>query len=317
VDWYAELSDPAAVTDLRHEVGGFLRRHALASSDFGAADLVVSELLSNVTRHAPGPTWISLTWAGRQPVIVVHDLGPGFELDELVPPPRDSIGGRGLLIASRLSASLAVAARRGGGTRVTAVLPVERAATVQHDPPRRTRNALPALDDAQPTGGFGKESFLLALVVQLARATETEVGPHLVEQLVAQVGTDIGGQMEAEYRAAAGIVGRLTPAQIAECLVRLKHAIDGDFYVIEATTQRIVLGSDSCPFGEAVRMAPGLCRMTSSVFGGIAARNSDDGAAVVLEERIAVGDPGCRVVVHFGPPPDEVAPFSNRYHAAD
>ena len=53
--------------------------------------------------------------------------------------------------------------------------------------------------------------------------------------------------------------------------------------------------------------------MTSSVFGGIAARNSDDGAAVVLEERIAVGDPGCRVVVHLRPAPDEVAPFSNRF----
>jgi hypothetical protein len=36
--------------------------------------------------------------------------------------------------------------------------------------------------------------------------------------------------------------------------------------------------------------------MTSSVFGGIAARNTG-GASVVLEERIAVGDPECRVVV--------------------
>ncbi len=46
----------------------------------------------------------------------------------------------------------------------------------------------------------------------------------------------------------------------------------------------------------AVRRAPGLCRMTSSVFGGIAARNTG-GATVVLEERIALGDPECRVVV--------------------
>lgn len=36
--------------------------------------------------------------------------------------------------------------------------------------------------------------------------------------------------------------------------------------------------------------------MTSSVFGGIAARNGTD-AAVQLEERIAVGDPECRVTV--------------------
>ena len=45
---------------------------------------------------------------------------------------------------------------------------------------------------------------------------------------------------------------------------------------------------------------PSLCRMTSSVFGGIAARNSDEGATVLLEERIALGDAGCRVVVELG-----------------
>jgi hypothetical protein len=39
--------------------------------------------------------------------------------------------------------------------------------------------------------------------------------------------------------------------------------------------------------------------MTSSVFGGIAARNAG-GASVVLEERIAMGDPECRVVVWLG-----------------
>jgi hypothetical protein len=35
------------------------------------------------------------------------------------------------------------------------------------------------------------------------------------------------------------------------------------------------------------------------VFGGIAARNNDGPVTVLLEERIAVGDPGCRVVVHL------------------
>jgi anti-sigma regulatory factor (Ser/Thr protein kinase) len=273
VDWYAELSDPAAVTELRHEIGGFLRRHGLPSSDFDAADLVVSELLSNVVRHAPGPAWVSLGWAGAHPVLVVHDLGGGFELDALEAPAPDRMGGRGLLIVDRLVAHLAVAARRAGGASVTVDLPVERATTGQHDPPRHTRDALPALTEADPSGGFGKEAFLRALIVQLARATEAEVGPELVEQLVAQVGADIGGQMEAAYREATGIVDRLSHDQVADCLVRLKHAID--------------------------------------------ARNSDDGAAVVLEERIALGDPGCRVVVHLGPPPEEVAPFSNRYQRAD
>ena len=62
--------------------------------------------------------------------------------------------------------------------------------------------------------------------------------------------------------------------------------------MVEISDSRIVLENDQCPFGNAVRKAPALCRVTSSVFGGIAARNRDDSAAVVLEERIAVGDPG-------------------------
>jgi hypothetical protein len=40
--------------------------------------------------------------------------------------------------------------------------------------------------------------------------------------------------------------------------------------------------------------------MTSSVFGGIAANNVGD-ASVQLEERIAVGDPECRVTVWLKP----------------
>jgi hypothetical protein len=43
--------------------------------------------------------------------------------------------------------------------------------------------------------------------------------------------------------------------------------------------------------------------MTSSVFGGIAARNFGQ-ASVILEERIAVGDLQCRVVVDLRPDPE-------------
>ena len=118
--------------------------------------------------------------------------------------------------------------------------------------------------------------------------------------------------MEGEYRHAPDVVGRLSPEQVGECLVRLRTAVDGGFSVVEASAQRIV--HRRCPFGAVVQQAPALCRMTSSVFGGIAARNSPHGqAAVVLEERIAVGDPHCRVVVHLGGAPSEVAAHAHSY----
>jgi len=69
--------------------------------------------------------------------------------------------------------------------------------------------------------------------------------------------------------------------------------------IVEVMPERIVLVNSRCPFGAEVQHSPSLCRMTSAVFGGIAARNADE-AAVSLDERIAVGDPGCRVVVHLG-----------------
>jgi predicted ArsR family transcriptional regulator len=148
-------------------------------------------------------------------------------------------------------------------------------------------------------------------VVQLAQAVERNGGPGMAEACVAQVAIDVGAQMELEYRAATAVVGNLDPRQLADCFVRLKHAIDGGFHVIEITPDRIVLGNTQCPFGEVVRKAPALCRMTSAVFGGIAA-NSHGESAVVLDERIAVGDPECRVVIHLGHRAD-VGASAHRY----
>jgi anti-sigma regulatory factor (Ser/Thr protein kinase) len=299
VDWYLDVADAHAVHSLRREIRAYLHRHAAPDADIGSAELVVAELLGNVVRHAAGRAWVSLTWGGTNPVLTIYDLGPGFEPDTSAPDDPLAEGGRGLLIVSNLVDRLAVASRRNRGAQVTAVLPVTRPETESHDPPRRRTDALPHLDEAVPGVGFRKEPFLRALVVQLAQTIEHHHGPSAAEAAVAQVGVDVGGQMEAEYRAAKEIAGRMSASELADCYVRLKHAIDGGFHVLEATPERIVLGNHRCPFGDAVQRAPALCRMTSSVFGGIAARNTDSGAAVVLEERIAVGDPGCRVVVHL------------------
>jgi DNA-binding CsgD family transcriptional regulator/predicted ArsR family transcriptional regulator len=156
--------------------------------------------------------------------------------------------------------------------------------------------ALPAPEESREDGTFGRESFLRALVVELAQGVEATQGPAAAEAVVAQVGTNVGGRMEDAYRAARNITGRLSHDEMADLFIRLKRAIDGDFYLVHADEEKIVLGNRRCPFGDAVRHEPALCRMTSSVFGGIAARNTG-ASAVTLEERIALGDPECRVVV--------------------
>ncbi len=299
MDWYLPAGDAETASALRRAISSYLARHAAPGSDLEGASLAVSELMTNALLHTGSSAWVSLDWGGEQPVLSVYDLGPEFELggDELPPDPL-SPGGRGLFIASHVASDLEVAHRGGGGNVVSATLPVQRPQAATLDPPASSFGALPDPAEAGPDG-YGKESFLRALVVQLAQTVELRHGPQAAEAAVAQVGTDVGGRMEAEFRKAKNVVGRLDPEQMADAYVRLKHAIDGGFYVIEATDEKIVLGNTACPFGTSVRRSPALCRMTSSVFGGIAARNAG-GATVVLEERIAVGDPGCRVTVYLG-----------------
>jgi anti-sigma regulatory factor (Ser/Thr protein kinase)/predicted ArsR family transcriptional regulator len=336
MDWYLAEGDPAGLRELRHQIREYLARHGEPGADIDSAVLVAHELIANATEHTVGPTWIRLSWRTREPVVEVWDLGSATSIiDEAdaapvavedidlsatasapfepALPATDLPHGRGLFLVSHLADDLEIVARRGGGTRVVARLPVARAAA--HPGAVRaplTSTPLPDLDEAD-AGAFGKEAFLRALVVQLSQSVEHTAGPEVSEDAVTQVGLTVGGQMEAAYRRAQAIVDRLSPEQLADCYVKLKHEIGGRFRVVEVDDSHIVLENTRCPFGNAVRKSPALCRMTSSVFGGIAARNRDDGAAVVLEERIAIGDPGCRVIVHLGEPPAGSARFAHRY----
>jgi predicted ArsR family transcriptional regulator len=270
--------------------------------------------VTNVVVHGGGSGWVQVDWPDDL-TITVYDLGSGFTLEQ-ARLPEDALAdsGRGLYIVSQLTRSLEVAARRGGGSAVRTVVAVKRAAARTFDPPRRHTPTLPADEEADAAGTFPREAFLRALVVELAEHLELEHGSDAAEAAVAQVGTDVGARMEDAYRSARAISERLTPEQMGDLYVRLKAAIDGDFYVIEATERRIVLGNRKCPFGEVVKRAPTLCRMTSSVFDGIAARNAGS-AAVQLQERIAIGDPECRVVVLLDPEAGDIAPDLHRYAA--
>ncbi|HMM95507.1 ATP-binding protein [Phycicoccus sp.] len=321
MDWYLDRAEQLG--DLRREIGRYLARHATADTEaVEDAELVVSEAVGNAMRHSTGPVWVSLRWTEQHPLLTVYDVGTSAadlagagrpSVPSLAPDDELPESGRGMALIRHLAHDVVARVRRESGTVVSMRLAVSRRPAQSVDPPRRSSGLLPALHEARPGGGFGKESFLRALVVQLSQAIEHHHGPDAAEAAVAQVGTDVGGQMEQEVRLAEQIVGRLSPEDLGRCYVRLKHAIDGGFSVLEANAERVVLVNTRCPFGESVRQAPALCRMTSSVFGGIAARNHEGGASVLLEERIAVGDPGCRVVVHLGEPPVEVAPFVHQY----
>lgn len=144
-----------------------------------------------------------------------------------------------------------------------------------------------------------RDVFLRTLIRELSGTLQDVVGLEEAAGFVSVVGQSMGREIDRAYREALA-VDRLDEAQVADVLVDLKRRIRGDFYIIEHTPDRIVLGNRACPFEEKVIGRPAMCMMTSNVFGSITADNLGY-AKVVIEEAIALGDPGCRVVVHLKP----------------
>lgn len=142
-----------------------------------------------------------------------------------------------------------------------------------------------------------RDVFLRTLLRHLSGALQDVVGLQEAAGFISTVGQQIGDEINTTYRAAAG-VDTLSREQVVEALIDLKRRIQGDFYVIEQDAEKIVLGNRACPFGALVHARPSLCMMTSNVFGVIAAENLGY-ARIDLEQTIAEGHAGCRVVVHL------------------
>ena len=142
-----------------------------------------------------------------------------------------------------------------------------------------------------------RDVFLRSLVRELAGTLEEFVGLDEASGFISVVGQRIGDQIDADYRAALGVAA-LTRPQVAEALVDLKRRIQGDFSIVEQSDEQLVFVNSRCPFGDKVLGRRSMCMMTSNVFGVIAAENLGS-AKVVLEQTIAAGAPGCRVVVHL------------------
>ncbi|MEW2301816.1 methanogen output domain 1-containing protein [Streptomyces sp. NPDC006655] len=159
-----------------------------------------------------------------------------------------------------------------------------------------------------------RDVFLRTLVRELATSLESVIGLEEASGYVSLVGQAVGTQIDEMYLKALG-TDRLKGEQVAEALVDLKRRIKGDFYVIEHDETKIVLGNRVCPFAEKVVGRESMCMMTSNVFGTVAARNLGY-ARVELEETIARGDAGCRVVVHLVPDVD-VETVSGREYFGD
>jgi predicted ArsR family transcriptional regulator len=156
-----------------------------------------------------------------------------------------------------------------------------------------------------------RDVFLRTLIRELSGTLEDVVGLKEASGFVTVVGQAMGDQINQAYQTALA-VPQLTREQVADVLVDLKRRIRGEFSIIEQDDEKIVLGNSACPFAEKVIGRPSMCMMTSNVFGSIAADNLGY-AKVELQETIAEGHAGCRVVVYLKRTPESQARTGREY----
>ena len=156
-----------------------------------------------------------------------------------------------------------------------------------------------------------RDFFLRTLVGELAGTLQDVVGINETAGFASVVGQRIGELIDGQYKAALGIAN-LSREQVAAVLVDFKRRIQGDFYIIEESDDKIILGNRICPFGDKVLNRPALCMMTSNTFGAIASQNLNY-AKVELRETIARGPRECRVVVYLRPTAESEAAEGREY----
>lgn len=157
-----------------------------------------------------------------------------------------------------------------------------------------------------------RDIFLRTLLRELSGTLQDVVGLDEASGFISVVGQRIGESIDEQYRDALQ-VNQLSREQVRDVLVDLKRRIQGDFFVLEEDDEKIVFGNRRCPFGDKVLDRPALCMMTSNVFGVIAAQNLGY-AKVALEETIAQGHGGCRVVVYIKPSADADTAEGREYY---
>lgn len=249
----------------------------------GAADALTVRVLAHLDRHASGPAmvelarplvatalsgqpagchWVSLDWEHQHCRLVLRALdGGALTGDALVP---------GLTAAHLVAADL-----HRNHVAVQAVQ-VDLDVTRPHEP------------DLDPGPAPGTEAIDHPVAVTGLLAAELIAGRDPGEAAAvagSSAAASAGGQPVTDLRSAAA------------AFLALERSLGADFHVVTEGPDRVVLANRRCPFGTGPPAT--LCRFTSAAAGSFGARACGE-AAVVLDERIALGDSQCRLVLSAG-----------------
>lgn len=120
--WAFDARDAQAASHVRSEVVAELARADATDESIMAAELIYSELVGNVVRHAFGNAEVCLDWPDGTPVLHVLDEGPGFHYVDARTPDLLSESGRGLFLVAAMSQGIDVHHRQASGSHVRAIL---------------------------------------------------------------------------------------------------------------------------------------------------------------------------------------------------
>ncbi|HKK15001.1 MAG TPA: sigma 54-interacting transcriptional regulator [Gammaproteobacteria bacterium] len=174
-------------------------------------------------------------------------------------------------------------------------------------------------DSSSASAPLSPVGFLQTFIVQSVKAASQvgQLGEDDRHRYIEHLGLAAASCLESACRARQELPpgAPLDHGQYADMIVGIKNRIGGSFARASSPAGSVRVVSYGCPFGEAVREAPELCRMTSSVFGAIAARNFGY-AKVELRKRIATNDGMCEVCVYTDPDAARDQP-GDEYHLQD
>ena len=153
--------------------------------------------------------------------------------------------------------------------------------------------------DNNPLSELTPVFFLQTFILELMHASEQQGQKHC-EELIEHIAQTAGCFFEETYRENTHKSERLDNESYTELILGIKNNIGGKFSLVSSNQDCITVTNSRCPFGEQVTNFPELCRMTSSVFGGIAARNFGY-AKVEIKKSIARQDGKCDVCIYTNP----------------
>jgi anti-sigma regulatory factor (Ser/Thr protein kinase) len=123
--WRFDIGDTAVAYAFQREVIALATSAGVGpGSDLNACQVILSELIANAVRHAPGPLSLAISIQNDGVWLHLIDEGPGFELRSVLPDDVWAESGRGLFLISALARSVEVERLPGRGSYIRVCLPL-------------------------------------------------------------------------------------------------------------------------------------------------------------------------------------------------